>query len=146
MLKSERKYQKTAALASASDLDIPSVSRGWIMIHRPWMHPLESLRFLKLWRKLKKELDRAPGLRSFEYRVSLAPLMMGMHIAWESHRHEIAFYRNSSHGKVAAWSMKATLTPALMLRHYAINGEKTWKLLGGFDAYDEGMKIDDGSV
>jgi hypothetical protein len=109
----------------------PSFSRGWIRLRSPWRHPLELIRFLRLWRRLKRELDAAPGLRSFEYRLRLRPLMVGMHVVWDCHRDELRFAESSIHAAVASWSARSPLTPALRLEHFAASGDRLVRL-GGF--------------
>jgi hypothetical protein len=132
----DRHFERLPADRPLGDWEGPSFSRGWIRIRAPWRHPVEVARFASLWRRLKWELDRAPGLVSFEYRVILRPLMVGMHIAWRDARDEHHFIESSSHGAVAAWSRRSPLTPALRLEHFAVDAERRLIRLGGFLLYE----------
>jgi hypothetical protein len=90
-----------------------------------------------MWLKLKRELDRSPGLLAFEYRVRLRPLMFGMHVVWRSHEDEMRFYRDSSHRAISAWSFKSPLTPALRLEHFLSIEPNQRARLGGFYLFEE---------
>jgi heme-degrading monooxygenase HmoA len=114
----------------------PTFSRGWIRFRRPVRHPWEVLQFLWMWRKLKRELDRSPGLISFEYRVRLRPLMIGMHVVWRSREDEMHFYHKSSHKKISSWALESPLTPALRLEHFVRDQERRLVRLGGFYVYE----------
>jgi hypothetical protein len=131
--KPDRQYRRLPAddPAPPDAAEAPSFSRGWIRIRSPWLHPLELIRFLRLWRRLKRELDAAPGLRSFEYRLRLSPLMVGMHVVWTCRRDELRFTASSCHDTVASWSAHSPLTPALRLEHFAAAGDRVVRL-GGF--------------
>src|SRR5262249_1832444 len=99
-------------------------------------HPGEVLRFLRMWLRLKRELDQSPGLIGFEYRVRLRPLMIGMHVVWRSHDDEMRFYKDSSHKAISSWSFKSLLTPALRLEHFLRDEESRLVRLGGFYVYE----------
>ncbi len=88
------------------------------------------------WRRLKREMDRTEGLRAFEYRINLRPLMIGMHIVWRSHEDELRFYKNSSHLELSRWSMRSPLTSALILEHFTRDEGKALVRLGGFYVYE----------
>jgi hypothetical protein len=90
-----------------------------------------------MWRQLKRELDRSPGLIAFEYRVRLRPLMLGMHVVWQSHDDEMRFYRDSSHRTISNWSFKSPLTPALRLEHFLRIEPNRRARLGGFYLYEQ---------
>jgi hypothetical protein len=130
-------YQKLPADAWVPAPSGPSFSRGWIRIRRPLRHPWEVFRFLRMWLKLKRELDRSPGLITFEYRVRLHPLMIGMHVVWRSHEDEMRFYKDSSHKVISTWSFMSPLTPAIRLEHFLRDEQRRLVRLGGFYVYEE---------
>jgi hypothetical protein len=90
-----------------------------------------------MWRRLKRELDRSPGLIAFEYRVRLSPFMLGMHAVWQSHEDEMRFYRDSSHRALSSWSFKSPITPALRLEHFLRIEPNRRARLGGFYLYEQ---------
>jgi hypothetical protein len=132
----KKHYRKLQAHAGDLPGAGPSFSRGWIRIRRPLRHPWELFRFLRMWLKLKRELDRSPGLIAFEYRVRLHPLMIGMHIVWRSHEEEMRFYKDSSHKDISTWSLRSPLTPALRLEHFLRDEQCRLVRLGGFYVYE----------
>jgi hypothetical protein len=132
----KKHYEKLLADDSTSMPAGPSFSRGWIRFRQPWRYPFEVMRFLRMWLRLKRELDRSPGLIAFEYRVRLQPLMLGMHVVWQSHADEMRFYRESSHRAISNWSMKSLLTPALRLEHFVRLEASRRVRLGGFYVYE----------
>jgi hypothetical protein len=132
----KKHFEKLPADDSASAPAGPSFSRGWIRFRRPWRYPFEVLRFLRMWLRLKRELDRSPGLIAFEYRVRLKPLMYGKHVVWQSHADEMRFYRESSHRAISNWSLRSPLTPALRLEHFLRLEANRRLRLGGFYVYE----------
>ena len=68
--------------------EAPSFSRSWIRVRSAWRHPVEVFRLVRLWRGLKRQLDAAPGLRSFEYRLGsrLIPAFRFEHFALDGDR------------------------------------------------------------
>jgi hypothetical protein len=130
-------YQKFQPDAGAPPAAGPSFSRGWIRIRDVLRHPWQLIRFLRMWLRLKRELDRSPGLIAFEYRVRLRPLMIGMHIVWRSHEDEMRFYKDSSHKMISNWSLKSPLTPALRLEHFFRDDQNRLLRLGGFYVYEK---------
>jgi hypothetical protein len=129
-------YQQFQADGDVPAAAGPSFSRGWIRFRHPLSYLREVIRFMRLWRKLKRELDRAPGLIAFEYRVRLRPLMIGMHIVWRSHEDEMEFYRCSSHKMISKWAIRSPLTPALRLEHFLRDEQRRLVRIGGFYLYE----------
>lgn len=112
----------------------PVVSRGWLVGRSPLLHPVASIHLLLKWIRLKRELNRAPGLLSFEYRLRFDAYLFGMYVCWRSKEDEMEFYRTSSHRDIAEWAMKARLIPALKLEHLALDANQRLIALGGFYA------------
>ncbi len=94
-------------------------------------HPQLTRDLILLWFELARQ-----GLRAFEYRINLRPLMIGMHIVWRSHEDELRFYKNSSHLELSRWSMRSPLTSALILEHFTRDEGKALVRLGGFYVYE----------
>jgi hypothetical protein len=132
----KKHYQKFQPDAGAGQAAGPSFSRGWIRIRLALRHLWEVFRFLRMWLRLKRELDRSPGLIAFEYRVRLHPLMVGMHVVWRSHEDEMRFYKDSSHQVISTWSLRSPLTPALRLEHFRRDEQRRLVRLGGFYVYE----------
>jgi hypothetical protein len=116
--------------------EAPSFSRSWIRVRSAWRHPVEVFRLVRLWRGLKRQLDAASGLRSFEYRLRLRPFMIGMHVVWDRHRDEIRFAETSAHGAVASWAKRSSLIPAFRFEHFALDGDRIVRL-GGFWLFED---------
>jgi len=134
----KKHYQKFQPAAGVSPAAAgPSFSRGWIRIRHALRHPWEVFRFLRMWLRLKRELDRSPGLIAFEYRVRLRPLTIGMHVVWRSHEDEMRFYKDSSHKVMSNWALGSPLTPALRLEHFFRDEQSRLIRLGGFYVYEK---------
>ena len=134
---SKKHYQKFQPDAGVSPAAGPSFSRGWIRFRHALRYPWEVFRFLRMWLKLKRELDRSAGLIAFEYRVRLRPLTIGMHVVWRSHEDEMRFYKDSSHKVMSNWSLGSPLTPALRLEHFFRDEQNRLVRLGGFYVYEK---------
>ena len=117
------------------------ISIGWIRTKQPLLHPIESLRFYRLWRRLKRELDAAPGLTSFEYRLTFRPMRIGMEVSWSDQEAEKVFYRKSTHPAISKWAMQSVLTPAMRLDHLFKDHNGRVYLRGGFSAFEPGHEI-----
>jgi hypothetical protein len=120
--------------------EAPSFSRSWIRVRSAWRHPVEVFRLVRLWRGLKRQLDAAPGLRSFEYRLRLRPFMIGMHVVWDRRRDEIRFAETSDHDEVASWAKRSRLIPAFRFEHFALDGDRIVRL-GGFWLFEDERDI-----
>jgi hypothetical protein len=132
----KKHYQQFHADGAVPPTAGPSFSRSWFRFRHPLRYPSEVLRFLRMWRKLKRELDRAPGLIAFEYRVRFRPLMIGFHIVWRTHEDEMHFYKSSSHKMISKWSLGSPLARAQRLEHFLRDDQRRLVRIGGFYLYE----------
>ena len=131
---SRKRYVPIQPDLEAASWKGPVVSRGWLRARHPWRHPVAVASLLLQWLRLKRELDRAPGLLLFEYRFRFNILLFGMHVCWRRKEDEGAFYQASSHKTIADWAMHSRLLPAVKLEHLALDSTNRIIRLGGFYA------------
>lgn len=134
---SRKRYVPIPPDPEAASWNGPVVSRGWLCARDPWRHPIAVVSLFLQWLRLKRQLDKAPGLLLFEYRFRFDCLLFGMHICWRSKEDERVFYKTSSHQTIADWAMRARLLPAVKLEHLALDSTSRIIRLGGFYACEQ---------
>ena len=96
------------------------------------LHPVDCVKLIKKWLRLKKDVDRGQGFLSFEYWQRLDQLVFGMHVGWRSDAELKSFYQTPSHKDIAAFAMRSGLIRAMKLETLAMDDRGQVIRLGGF--------------
>ena len=110
----------------------PVLVRGWLRVRRPMLHPVDCLKLIKKWLRLKKDVDQGQGFISFEYWQRLDQLVFGMHVGWSTNAELNSFYQTPSHKDISAFAMRSDLIRAMKLETLAMDEQGHMMRLGGF--------------
>jgi hypothetical protein len=110
----------------------PVLIRGWLRLRRPWTHPLATLLLALKWRRVRRDVARAPGFVSFESWQRLEALVLGMHVGWTTYEKSGRFSDVPSHVDIARWATASRLVCAMKLETLALTTDGQLIRLDGF--------------